>query len=265
MQRRDVIQVGLACGASLLLQPLGPLTEAEAASKKVTFYDGSATSGPFAGWRVILASTGGVVRGTLYEPASVIKTNAIARFTGSRIRGTSTSRGHSLSLYALIDTKFTTPVGTAPGSKSGAGFSGSITIGSDAGTYQVQPVKLSPSKGKPLLGHYFIVMLFSGVAEIQGKAVVTNGLISLTQVTDDRGPAFGTPASGQARWGITADNKMWVVSLLSDLQGIRSPGTTPSEVQILQIGPRGHLAPHVDKSFEAQPDFCNCQCINSGG
>jgi hypothetical protein len=267
MQRREVIKLGLACGATLMMEPLGGLQEAEAASKKVTFYDGTADGGPFAGWRLILASTGSAVRGTLYDPNSIIKNDLYARFTGYRVRGTASTQGLSLNFYALPDTAFATPVGTGPGSKAGkkatSGFNGSITIGADAGTYHVLPVKLAPSKSKPFLGHYFIIMLFNGVALIQGKAVVTNGLISLSQVTDDRGPAFGTPSSGQARFGVTANGTMWVVSMLSDLQGIRSPASTPSEVQILHITRRGSQAGRIDTRDQAVPEMCTCPCIDS--
>src|SRR5947207_10793395 len=115
MARREVIRIALRSGAAFVLTALPDTQPAGAAAPGAQFQQGTLHGGMFEGWQAILATTGRMVRGTIFDPSSL----GGPRFTGYRVRGTQVGSVLDLDFFDLDDLDFSDPVGGGRGKKRG--------------------------------------------------------------------------------------------------------------------------------------------------
>src|SRR5579862_7240627 len=160
MDRRELLKIGLASGATLVIERIGE-APAAASSKPVAFYStlnvqlqGSGVSdpgGPLDGFHVLIAVTGKTARGTLIDPTSVGNN----QWNGYRLRGTVGGKGLTLNLYGLNDLAFASPVGSIGMTLKKNAYSGSVTLNNaPAGTVSLKLVPLNAAKGHQMVGKY---------------------------------------------------------------------------------------------------------------
>jgi hypothetical protein len=219
MERRELLRMALGAGATLVVCQLDRPAPAEAARrrKKVRFFSAVLDAAPFAGWTLYLASTGRALRGTLFDPASV----GSVPFAGSRVRGTARGRQVTLELFALDDLGFQNPVGSGTAALQRRGvLAGQFSLNGNQGAFRAGVVPISRAETARFVGDFFSTV--TGPAdELLGAAQVTVGRNGTFEVLNLNTPLGPVPDRVSGRYGLTAAQELWTVSLMPDLEAFR--------------------------------------------
>lgn len=205
---------------------------AEAAKKTNIFYDGTVTGKGFEGWRCMLAKTKKSVRGTIFDPDS-LKTGPLVGF---RLRG-SVGRNNTLEMnfFALDDLEFATPLGSCNGKATTKSLTADFDLDELSGKIDSQAVKLSAKRMKKFKGTLDSDVLDPSNGEIQATfqtVVSPNGTFTVSQIETEVDLPVAIPNQITGRWGVTANDELWVVTLITPavVQRLRGMGENGSEL-----------------------------------
>jgi hypothetical protein len=220
MDRRDVLKIGLTSAIVVVARELIEIAPGGAATvdkkKSTVFYEGTVNGKSFSGWKCLFAKTGKSVRGTLYDPTSV---NA-ATFVGFRARGSVGARSKlELNFYTMDDIEFQTPLGSVNGKATNKSLGASFDVSGETGQIESQAAKTSAPLTAHFAGTYNAELIdFSDGRTTVGEARIvakSNGSFTVDQIQVNVDVPVQVPNQITGRFGITADDEMWMVTLVT--------------------------------------------------